>query len=495
MATNMTDTDALRYSSFTTDENLTPDDFILYKDIDKDHKDMIKRYYTLKDKTFITDTEKLEMTQLLTNLEEYMITSDAFNKLCACVRTMQMFMRDGIVIFIDQQKSELIELMQSYKKVGIWSSEISYKIGNVVTYSGYSFLSKIGNNLNNPPNIEATEDDYWLKLTIKGDKGDPSLNISIKKGTDGSANYDNTVLYNTGDACIYEHRLYYALVNGIIGITPTDNTKWACADKVVVDAKEPTDQYVVWWDTSSGNNTFKRYNNNTNIWTEQSIKGMNVSLIDNGNKFVNKNVEGALSQLATNSIPYAVTTGLTNNYSITLNPAPSFYFDGMPICVKINVSSTGASTINVNNLGAKAIKKANGNNVTNLIAGSIYTMRYNGTNFILQGEGGSGNAMPSDLRSGKIASTDNGDIVGTAPEQPSATYIVGTSDQIIASGKILSGNQIIKGYPDLIPQNVAEGKRIGNIVGELLVLDINKGGVLVGIPSLNIGETILDVIK
>lgn len=495
MATNMTDTDALRYSSFTTDENLTPDDFILYKDIDKDHKDMIKRYYTLKDKTFITDTEKLEMTQLLTNLEEYMITSDAFNKLCACVRTMQMFMRDGIVIFIDQQKSELIELMQSYKKVGVWNNEISYKIGNVVTYNGYSFLSKMGNNLNNTPNVEATEDDYWLRLTIKGDKGDPSLNISIKKGTDGSANYDNTIVYNTGDACVYEHRLYYALVNGIVGIVPTDNTKWACADKIVVDTKEPTDQYVIWWDTSSGNNTFKRFNNNTNIWTEQSIKGMNVSLIDNGNKFVDKNVEGALSQLATNSIPYAVTTGLANTYSATLNPAPSSYFDGMPICVKINVSSTGGSTINVNNLGAKVIKKANGSNVTNLIAGSIYTMRYNGTNFILQGEGGSGNAIPSDLRSGKTASTDNGDILGTAIEQSATTFVVSTTDQYIDSGKFLVGKQTIKGYPDLLAENIAEGKKIGDVTGVMPVGNGIGGNLLSGIPFLNIGEKIKKVVS
>ena len=47
------------------------------------------------------------------------------------------------------------------------------------------------------------------------------------------------------------------------------------------------------------------------------------------------------------------------------------------------------------------------------MANSIYTMRYNGTNFILQGEVASGNAVASDLLSGKTASTDAGDITGT----------------------------------------------------------------------------------
>jgi hypothetical protein len=86
---------------------------------------------------------------------------------------------------------------------------------------------------------------------------------------------------------------------------------------------------------------------------------------------------------------YAVATGSANAYSVTLNPAPTSYVEGMAIAVKINVDNTGAATINVNGLGAKAIKKPNGNDVSagNLKAGSIYTLRYNGTNFILQGEG------------------------------------------------------------------------------------------------------------
>lgn len=86
---------------------------------------------------------------------------------------------------------------------------------------------------------------------------------------------------------------------------------------------------------------------------------------------------------------YGVATGSANAYSVTLNPAPTSYVEGMAIAVKINVDNTGSSTIDINGLGAKSIKKPNGNDVSagNLKAGSIYTMRYNGTNFILQGEG------------------------------------------------------------------------------------------------------------
>lgn len=87
---------------------------------------------------------------------------------------------------------------------------------------------------------------------------------------------------------------------------------------------------------------------------------------------------------------YGVATGSANAYEVTINPAPTSYVEGMAIVIKINVDNTGPSTINVNGLGAKAIKKPNGNDVSagNLKSGSIYTLRYNGANFILQGEGG-----------------------------------------------------------------------------------------------------------
>jgi len=112
---------------------------------------------------------------------------------------------------------------------------------------------------------------------------------------------------------------------------------------------------------------------------------------------------------------YATTAGLANAYTATLSPAPTAYTEGMAIAVKINVANTSASTIDVNSLGAKAIKKVNGNDVTagNLKAGGIYTLRYNGTAFILQGEGGGGNAQPADVRAGSTFTNDDGEQVGT----------------------------------------------------------------------------------
>lgn len=116
---------------------------------------------------------------------------------------------------------------------------------------------------------------------------------------------------------------------------------------------------------------------------------------------------------------YAVATGNANAYIATLNPALSAYQEGVSLRLKINVANTGASTVNVNGLGAKPIKKSNGNAVVsgNLKAGSVYTLAYDGASFILQGEGGEyGTAKASDVLIGKTIGTEDGIIEGTMLE-------------------------------------------------------------------------------
>ena len=144
---------------------------------------------------------------------------------------------------------------------------------------------------------------------------------------------------------------------------------------------------------------------------------------------------------------YGATTGSVNTYTLALSPAPTTYVDGMGIVVKIHVANTGASTINLNGLGAKAIVDSKGNALTSgkLRLNGTYSLKYNSTtgNFILQGSDSSGNATPADLLAGKTASTDTGDITGTIPSKGAATYSPSTTVQTISAGQYLSGVQTI----------------------------------------------------
>ena len=166
---------------------------------------------------------------------------------------------------------------------------------------------------------------------------------------------------------------------------------------------------------------------------------------------------------------YAVATGSANTYAVTLNPAPTAYVDGMAVAVKINVDNTGASTLNVNGLGAKPIKKPNGNDVAagNLKAGSVYTLRYNGTNFILQGEGGSGDAQPGDVLSGKTFTNDAGEQVGTMPNRGNVSQTLTNQGQeyTIPAGYHAGGGKVTANITNLSAPNIKYGATVGGVAG------------------------------
>ncbi len=118
----------------------------------------------------------------------------------------------------------------------------------------------------------------------------------------------------------------------------------------------------------------------------------------------------------TQQIPYAMTAGSANAYTASTTPALSALVAGVAITVKFHAANTGVATLNWNGKGAKAIKKANGSDVSpgNLKLNGVYTLRYDGASFILQGEGGEyGTATASEVLSGYTFGTETGIVNGT----------------------------------------------------------------------------------
>lgn len=198
-------------------------------------------------------------------------------------------------------------------------------------------------------------------------------------------------------------------------------------------------------------------------------QGANVSL-------VNKETLDIHLKDYTLQVPYASASGSANAYTVTLNPALVSYIEGVALAVKINTNNTGASTININGLGAKSIRDPRGNNLTagKLIAGSIYTLRYNGTNFILQGEGATGNATASDLLSGKKATTDAGEITGTMPIRSGdnsnlANSVAGTTLKLRPPEGYYNGasDNVTITSANFIASNIREGINLFGITGTM----------------------------
>jgi len=90
---------------------------------------------------------------------------------------------------------------------------------------------------------------------------------------------------------------------------------------------------------------------------------------------------------------YALSTGASSNYVVTLAPIPAAYTTGMVINFKADFTNTVAATLDVNGLGVKNIVRADNtpteaNDITN---GRIITVVYDGVSFqVISGSGGTG---------------------------------------------------------------------------------------------------------
>lgn len=163
---------------------------------------------------------------------------------------------------------------------------------------------------------------------------------------------------------------------------------------------------------------------------------------------------------------YGVATG-TNALVMNIENVPA-YPTGMLVAFKNTTANTGAVTLNVNGLGAKSIRKANGSTLAsgNLKAGGVYQCRYDGTSFFLLGEGGEyGTALAKDVRSTKTFGMENGVVQGALD-----------LSKLIASN-IRAGVSIDGVLGDLIPlsgeRKWANGLTTTNASSRIVVRDLS----------------------
>ncbi|MEB3210261.1 MAG: hypothetical protein VKL39_02855, partial [Leptolyngbyaceae bacterium] len=104
---------------------------------------------------------------------------------------------------------------------------------------------------------------------------------------------------------------------------------------------------------------------------------------------------------------YGVTASGTDTYTATPNPAITAYAADTVFIIKFTNANTGAATLNLAGLGAKAIVKnaATALSAGDINAGQILALVYDGTNFQIVGGGGGGGGAVSSVNG------ETGDVV------------------------------------------------------------------------------------
>lgn len=198
-----------------------------------------------------------------------------------------------------------------------------------------------------------------------------------------------------------------------------------------------------------------------------AYQGDNMEIIDAELKNINNKTTVLNTHLSDYKmqIPWSGTsTNIGNAYYLS-TPAISSLEEGMAVSFKCNADATGAVTLNWTGTGNKSVLKANGSPVVNWKNGGVYTLRYDGTNFWLQGEGGDyGNVLAKHVTQGIIFGTEHGLEVGTNTNKPWTITDLG-SITVPADGKLILNFEFEPTYVILIyDQMSGSDKRWVNIV-------------------------------
>lgn len=172
---------------------------------------------------------------------------------------------------------------------------------------------------------------------------------------------------------------------------------------------------------------------------------------------------------STSTHTYTATTAGTGT-ALTATIPDVTLADGLSLRLKLHTAIGAGATLNVNGAGAKAIVDSKGTAVkAGAVANSYITVVYNGTNFILQGDGSDLSvgltAAAGDILSGKTAEVNGQVLTGTMTNRGSPSFTPGYSNQSIPAGYYSGGT--IYGDTDLLAANIKKGVSIFGVVGSL----------------------------
>lgn len=166
--------------------------------------------------------------------------------------------------------------------------------------------------------------------------------------------------------------------------------------------------------------------------------------------------------------PYAIATG-NDSYAVSI-PGISSLVEGMSVKIKFTSANTGACTLNINGLGAKEIRKSNGNALSsgNIKAGQICHLVYTGSVFQLLGEGGEyGTAQAQDVLEGKTIGTEEGLVTGTMPNHGTISRTITTQggSYTIPEGYHNGSGKVTVNISNLYARNIRSGVNVGGVIG------------------------------
>ena len=266
-------------------------------------------------------------------------------------------------------------LASNFTMVGAYSTSVTYVQNNQVTNAGSTYYSKQNGNLNHL----LTDTAWWGVTALTG--GGSTVTASTTNGNikvNGSEQvvYTHPYVVDTGVANAYIATYSPAYTSYFAGMTVRFKAVNANTSGSTININ------------GLGVKTIYK-STSTALVTGDILANQIVEVVYDGTNFqmIPDNTLQLNNKVNTNDYVraegYAVDTGAVNAYVMTVSPAPTTYIAGEVFNFKAVNANTGVSTLNVNGLGVKTLKKdVSVDLVTgDILAGQIVMCMYDGTNF------------------------------------------------------------------------------------------------------------------
>ena len=191
------------------------DEFTELFDLPFDKVQDANRLTALKMQAQLSNDEQIEMMALTSELQEYLITPETWNKFTDAIQAVEKFFYANVQGFIENKQKIWDSYIKQFVFVGKWKSGADYKFQNLVSNKdGDLYICKSDHKsvAGNAPELNST---LWAKLSSKGDKGDIGLNAFYK------GDWNATTGYKLGDAVCFGRVGHKA---GLTFIALKDNT-------------------------------------------------------------------------------------------------------------------------------------------------------------------------------------------------------------------------------------------------------------------------------
>lgn len=206
----------------------------------------------------------------------------------------------------------------------------------------------------------------------------------------------------------------------------------------------------------------------------------------------------SVAQVQDGGPAYLVGVAGTNTITASLSPAITAYAAGQTFRFVASGANTGATTVNVNGLGAKAVTK-NGTTALvtgDIVSGAVYTLTYDGTQFQISGSMFSGSSFAASGANSDITSLSAvTSITGLTSVIPQVRQLQPISASVAANALTISASALslefrsatltsgavsfVQGTPSNLV--ISSGSTLGTVSAQqsrIVVLAINNAGTI-----------------